>query len=404
MNKRDPARTFVLYNALFSGGLAVICTAYVPWLVRLGLSLAEIAVVNTVFLIGGSLLELPTGMLADGKSRAWSVRIGVLVVTLACFGYAFARGFWSAALCEAGCALGMAFVSGADQAWLTDALTRRGEQNRVGQVLGTSLSWNAAVSLVIGCLGAPLAAVWPAGPWVASGLILLVCLAVCVVRMDSSGEPMRRVSETEAFRQSWRIMRTRRTLAWTAIAAATFGLVQAFNLYWPIRYQLMTGQMGLTWVWAACYGSLVVAGWLVRRQRGGFGLETHGIAAALLLAGLGLAGAGLVPAALGSIGFAMVHELGRGAFNPLLGGLTQRHVESECRATYGSMQSLVGKAGFGLVVIALAVAFSDTTPSAEAVSAAWIVAGATLALGAVVLWLARPRTVTATDETQPIVP
>ena len=52
---------------------------YVPWLLSLGLSLSQVMLINTGFWLAIVLFEIPTGMLADARSRAWSLRIGFIL-------------------------------------------------------------------------------------------------------------------------------------------------------------------------------------------------------------------------------------------------------------------------------------------------------------------------------------
>ena len=95
------ARTYYLFFALIHIGMGLHVTAYTPFLASIGLSLGEIALVNTIF--WGVLItaELPTGMLADGRSRAYSLKLGAGISALGALAYVFAIGFWSAAFAEA---------------------------------------------------------------------------------------------------------------------------------------------------------------------------------------------------------------------------------------------------------------------------------------------------------------
>src|SRR5688572_10336557 len=93
---------------------------------QVGMSIADIAFVNIVFWTTIILMELPTGMLADGKSRIWSVRIGIACFALGCFAYANVQGVGTALIGEIALGVGFAFVSGAESAWITDALKKRG--------------------------------------------------------------------------------------------------------------------------------------------------------------------------------------------------------------------------------------------------------------------------------------
>lgn len=91
---------FYLYDAVADFGLAFNATAYAPFLLSIGLSFGEISLVNSVFWLTAILMELPTGMFADGKSRVWSMKMGCLCLLFGGIAYFFAQGFWSAMIAE----------------------------------------------------------------------------------------------------------------------------------------------------------------------------------------------------------------------------------------------------------------------------------------------------------------
>ncbi|NQV90113.1 hypothetical protein HQ487_01760 [Candidatus Uhrbacteria bacterium] len=69
-------RTYYVFTAFIYIGLGATVTAYTPFLQSIGLSLSQIALVNAIFWSVIILSELPTGMLADGRSRAYSLKLG----------------------------------------------------------------------------------------------------------------------------------------------------------------------------------------------------------------------------------------------------------------------------------------------------------------------------------------
>ncbi len=73
-----PAKAYILLIGLFGLAGGFIATTYSPFLISIGLDIGQISLINTVFFGVISLMELPTGMWADGKSRIWSVRMGVI--------------------------------------------------------------------------------------------------------------------------------------------------------------------------------------------------------------------------------------------------------------------------------------------------------------------------------------
>lgn len=411
MRKPHPATTYVLYSVIFRFGLGFIMVSLMPWLSSLGLTMAEIAVVNGVFCLGTALAEVPTGMLADGKSRSWSIRLGLIMFALSMVMYAQAGTLLpnlgsslaaplgldltrhqlivlSAALCEATAAVGNAFMSGADQAWVTDALYARGEHDRLGRVFGTVAALKSAALLIGGFLGGMIGGINLQLPWYAAGITVTASLIISMTMMNGEGEPAVRVSEMEALRRGWKVMRNNPALIWTTSAAVVYSLVHPFNLYWTLRFEPLTGVSGLSWVWVAAYGSLVAAGWYVR-NRPHHRRESRGVAVSITLTGLGIMLAGLTSGLLMPMAFVMISEIGRGAYEPLLSALTQRHVSSEYRATYGSLQSFASMSGFGLVTAILYVTLRDQEPTIATINTTWIISGLTLTACSFVLWRLR---------------
>jgi DHA3 family tetracycline resistance protein-like MFS transporter len=386
-----PARTFVLYRSLFQLSISVIFATVITWLARLGLTAGEIALCQVVCVATGTLAEVPTGMLADGKSRAWSIRIGLIIVAAGTLLYGFATGLKSAMLSELVAAIGFAFISGADEAWLTDALKRRGEAESLGRVLSTASLSTSLITIGGGLLGAIIASRWLAAPWFLSTALMLVALAFAIWQMDDAGEPPHRVSEIEALRRSLRAMRGSRHLAWALAATVAYHSVIAFNLYWPLRFGAV-GQAGLGGLWVIIYGGTAASAYLTRR----FSPQWHGRETVLIIGsfafiGVGLAAAGLVDGLAAALTWIVIHEIGRGLFAPPISALTQRHVESEFRATFGSLRSLFGRGGETVSGLTLAVVMGQVAPTVAGINHVWLLYGLGLTAAGVALWLVRPR-------------
>src|SRR3989338_336825 len=114
-------KIYYLFTALMGLGMGATMTVYAPFLLSIGLSLGEIALVNALFWAIIIAAEIPTGMFADGRSRAFSLKVGMIFHGLGAILYLFADGFWSVALAESTLGIATAFMSGAQQAWITDA-------------------------------------------------------------------------------------------------------------------------------------------------------------------------------------------------------------------------------------------------------------------------------------------
>ena len=386
-----PEYLYYLFLSLVRLGMFATVTAYVPFLMSLGLSLGEIALVNAVYWAVVMLAEVPTGMLADGRGRAWSLKMGALVSFVGAALYMTATGLYSAMFAEAVIAIGTAFLSGADSAWLADALTRAGRAQTLRHVYATAGMWSGAIGIVGGIAGALLALQGYRFIWVVMMVTAPLAWALAHYRMNHMGEAIDPLTEREALRASVRALRASTALRWVIVAAVLFGAVVSFNHYWAPYFERYGGQMGLAGIWTLMYGSLVVASWFARRLTLPLGSEARWLALALLLAGAGLMALPFSPWLATSLALVVVHELGRGLFAPLAETFVQHRVESGYRATYGSLQSFLGKGGLMATSLVVWLAIGGEPNTTDTIAKVWLSAGGMIVLGVAILYWFRPR-------------
>lgn len=387
-----PAISYYLFQMVGGFGFGLTVTVYVLFLRELGATYQQLLVVNMVYWTTIMLMEFPTGMLADGKSRAWSVRIGSAFTALGALQYVLADSIGAAFVAEFFLGLGAAFISGALQAWVADSLKRGGEFHRLRHTFATASIGKSLAILVGGLLGA-----YVADATSLRNIIVfhfLFCCAQVIVSfafMNSDGEPEHRVTEAEAFRLSWRLLLNSRVLRWSTFAAVAFGVVVLWNMYWNVFFLPRVGQIGLGWVWVALYGAVTLSGYLVRRMKVAAGQEEVGMVISIAMTAAGFLLASQFESLPLLIGALMLHEAGRGGFEPLLDSFTQHHVDSSHRATFGSFQSLISRVGF---VAALAVGTLVTmgAPESDAIIRnLWFFSGLFLLVVAIILFMRRPR-------------
>ncbi len=250
---------------------------------------------------------------------------------------------------------------------------------------------------MVGMLVSGIASGWIASTfgftscWIAGGGTLVLVLLVSLAFMNNEGEPERRVKEWQAMKESCAALRANRSLIWVVAACTALGLVTPYNYGWAPFFQERVGTSALGYVWVPTYASIALAGLAVRRLKGGLGIEGMGIPLAMFLAGGGMALAGMFPGFVLPLVLSVIHEFGRGLFGPLCDAFTQANVESHYRATFGSLQSLISRAGFVFVLVAVWALTRFTGADASSVPAIWLVAGAILAATSAVFWLFRPR-------------
>lgn len=386
-----PIRSLSLYEFLASVGMGMSATTASLLQLQVGMTIADIALVNIVFWTTIILMELPTGMLADGKSRIWSVRIGIALFAVGCFAYANVRGVGTALIGEITLGVGFAFVSGAESAWITDALKKRGEEALIGKAFGSQAMAAAAGVLLGGFLGAAIGSANLRFAWIAAGMCLCGATWVAWRVMDDAGEIDERVTELEALRLSCQALRAQPGLMWSVAATIVFGLVVAFNHLWQPFFSVDVGQTRLGFIWAVIQASLVLAGWLVRRYGVPESRGADAILLAVFLSGAGLLMVGMFSGLPPMLLCLSVHEFGRGLFRPLMSAYTQKRVESRFRATFGSLQSLLGKTGLALSLVLVWFLSEGKDSSRETITFIWTASGSLLVLGTLLLWRLRPQ-------------
>lgn len=386
-----PKKVYVLYNLLYFGALGFFSTNYAPFLLSVGLTLSDIAIINASYWATVALSELPTGLMADTRSRSWSVKIGSLIFVLGAALYASTTGFKLALMSEIVIGVGSAFLSGAHQAWVTDALQKRGEMGELRNVFGTAASARA-VGLLFGGLAGGLVGIFGLRiGFVCAVVGFLVTFVFVLIWMDDSGEPEERMDERQALQASISILRGTPSLIWALVAVSMFGLVLPFNHYWAPYFKEYVGQGGIGILWVFLYGPMVIAGMVVRTNLVGRMGSCAGVCGALLVTGMGLATIGFHPVFIMSVPAAMVHEFGRGLFVPFHDVFVQQRIGSSYRATFGSLSSLVGKVGYVLIAGVVWFFLHDQLTDRSVIELVWMMCGALLVSCTLILWVFRPR-------------
>lgn len=120
---RPPAFALRYYAYRASAAAGFTTPIWYLYLYANGLSYAEVAVVNAVWWTGLIAFELPTGYLADRLGRRRSLLLGTAVVVASTLAMIPAATLPAFAVVFAVWAAGQTFRTGADDAWLYDAIT-----------------------------------------------------------------------------------------------------------------------------------------------------------------------------------------------------------------------------------------------------------------------------------------
>lgn len=120
-----------------------------------------------------TVLEIPTGALADLLGRRKTVLIGLLISAGGVFGIAFSNTFTQFIICQIATGIGAAFVSGADGAILYDSLKELGREDEYGKVALKSGFLYRIGLIVASFTGGYLYDIWISLPYIMKALSMV---------------------------------------------------------------------------------------------------------------------------------------------------------------------------------------------------------------------------------------
>lgn len=306
-----------------------------------GLSLAQIGLAEACFHLAPIALGLPFGSLADTFGRKWSLAVGALLVAVSAALMLVARSVCLVLPAMFLSGASFAFRSGAQQAFLYDALAERETTGGFSRLLGRLLSVSYVVIAATTWLGAELTGksfAWPYALTVGVGLAAAYLAA-------GLHEPARERTEDRSMRRTigaaLRIVGGRPGLeVLLGFAAALWTLLTLIGLYAQAvlaERGLDTPRIGL--VIGASLLCTAVGSWFAHRQtaRGAFPLWTVAATAAIVGGGLGLGGGALALA----VGAYLLAEFVAGIYEPLLAARVNADVGAAQRATILSVQGFL---------------------------------------------------------------
>jgi len=117
---RDVRTVYYLVTALRDLAMGFVSATYALFLLSKGLSILQMNLVNTAFMLGNFVFEIPTGVYADffGRKKSYIIHAGLL--SLSGLVYFLAPSFLFFIIAELIAAISFTSASGAIDAWLVD--------------------------------------------------------------------------------------------------------------------------------------------------------------------------------------------------------------------------------------------------------------------------------------------
>lgn len=310
-----------------------------------GFTLGEIGLAESAFHLAPLTLELVTGGLSDTFGRKWSIAMGGMFVALSAVMLLSATSLFGVMV---GMYLsGAAYTSwsGAEQAYLYDALAEREAAGRFSHVFGRLLSVAYVVSALSLWAGGVLADISFTIPFLAEAGIALVAVALAVTMREPSRKRVAHRSVRRTIGEAIDLLRRRRRLLGLLVFTQTLWIAVAF---YGLFAQAVMSDAGLSptrigLVLGVSLLSTAIGGWIsgAMHRRVSLRAWTPAVVALTVAAGLAM-GSGI---ALLIVGVLVVTEFLIGIFEPIVTHEVNAGATSEQRATILSVGGWMFSAG-----------------------------------------------------------
>jgi MFS family permease len=318
------------------------------WKDQIGMSLADIMVLQAIFGLAVVLFEFPSGYVADRVGYRWSLLVSTGLLMAGWLLYTRAESFWAVAIAETTLGAGSAFMSGADRAllWVSlDGASRTTQYTRWdGRIRAVSQSAEALSAAAGGWLYA-MGPRWPFWLQVPAAALALSTAALLheVPRPRVAGG--RSHTERALHIIGFTLWHHRRLRAAMALSVA-LGL-STFVMIWLIQPYMQARGIPAAWfgpLWACAHVWLAAVSLASSRVVGALGVQPALLGCCLLVP-LGYAGLSLSHAAWGIVFYLFFMTI-RGLQGPILATVMQQDAPPEDRASVLSIATLVFRLSF----------------------------------------------------------
>lgn len=372
--QRRVVAVYLATSALYTLATSVIWGVNTLFLIKAGLDIFQVMLVNTAFTVGQMAFEVPTGVIADTVGRKTSLLFGVATLLASTLMYvgAYRYGWGMPVFIAASVLIGLGFTfqTGAGDAWLVDALDHTGWEGGKERVFGWG-GMTFGTAMLVGTLGGGvLGQIDLQLPYLVRSGILALCFVAILVMMRDIGFQRRPLKASSFGEETRTILRAGLRYGWLhpvvrplMFVSLAQGLFFMFGFYSLQPYLLQLLARDLVWVVAAVTAAgsamtIVGNSFVARVMRGPDGPRRSGrvLAAmaglqALCALGIGSVGILLAPRASGLVIFAvvtllwLVFSFAMGLSGPVRQAFINAQIPSAQRATVLSLDSFFNDAG-----------------------------------------------------------
>ncbi len=387
--QRNIIRQYYILSGLFTiGGLSIISAICSTFLIKNGLSLFEVNLVNAAYYLTIFLCEIPTGAFADIFGRKTSFVSACGFMCLSMFIYGSSHTFTGFVCAEIVAAIGFTFRSGAFKAWLVDSLKHHGYEGGYTKIFGRG-NLICQIGGGIGAVaGSYIAVRNPTLPWFIGGTIMALTTAIAYFTMEEHYF----VKGVFSWKRGWSAMRNviassvkygtqHKTVRFIlTITCVQIFAVQALNMYWqPFFKNHGVSEQHFGFLFTGMMISLAVGAFLVSRLKN-TGNEKRIILKSQICTGLCIILATIIPGLPCIVILFLLHEVPRGYWGPMIDDYLHQRIPSHERATIASFCSIAPH-----ICGAIGLLVSGIVAQCFGISVAWIVSGIVLIAGALIV-------------------
>ncbi|HLO16436.1 MAG TPA: MFS transporter [Anaerolineales bacterium] len=337
-----------MYTALKGFGFGLITAMWLIYLQqRRGLSLTQATFVDVAFWIAAVLGEIPTGIVADTFSRKTSLIAGTALMSVSIFAWAAAPTVPLIVIAYAGLAIGVTFLSGAEDAFFYESIQFVGRANSYTRLVGLA----SATMLAATALGSAASGLFASAdlilPFLVAGISLLATLVIVLTfkepQTEQTSDGQARKSYGEILSESFTLMRARPALRspmiYLALVPMAALIMETFFLQpQSVALGVPVAGIGLL-VMATQFTNIAGSTWADRiATRLGEGRVLYLIPGIIVVSLILLAAFQVLLSLL----FIAVISFVTAVLRPLVLNRIQSQVSDNVRATILSMQSLMG--------------------------------------------------------------
>lgn len=159
MDRRLKITLWKYYAFSFFVDMLFVSAVLVPFFTQWGkISLFQVMLLQSWFSLWFFILEVPTGLIADRIGRKWAMTFGAIIVALSCILYGSVNSLPFFFLSEFFFAVGISLISGADEAFIYDALKEQNKAHEAKKYFGRINSIQLIGIFVSGIIGSFIAA------------------------------------------------------------------------------------------------------------------------------------------------------------------------------------------------------------------------------------------------------